>query len=96
MKVLDNLSIERGMGLDEAVLKFEKWFVWWSLERNAFNQTKTADELKTHRNNLVRRIHEWGWPDKVASGFNGKEPGDGIPRCDHGYASPGNCQICRK
>ena len=90
----DNLDITRGMGLDEAVLKFEQWFVWRALEKNGFNQSKTAEELKTHRNNLVRRIHEWGWTEKVQQGYEGKKV-TGIERCAHGYASKGNCGLCR-
>lgn len=90
---IDNLNITPGMGLDEAVLKFEQWFVWLALEKNGFNQSKTAEELKTHRNNLVRRIHKWGWTDKVQ-----ESPGkivSGIHRCNHGYANEGNCPRCR-
>lgn len=97
MKILDNLDIERGMGLEAAVEKFEQWYCWWSLEKNAFNQSKTAEELKTHRNNLVRRIHDWGWTEKVAKGYEGKpiEPVSGINRCPHGFAMMGNCGTCR-
>jgi DNA-binding NtrC family response regulator len=51
--------------LTQRFSNFEQWYVWWALEKNDFNQTKAAEELKTHRNNLVRRIHEWGWNDKV-------------------------------
>lgn len=68
----DNLSVTRGIGLEKATVEFEQWFIWWALERNDFNQSKTADELKTHRNNLVRRIHDWGWTDKVARGHAGE------------------------
>jgi len=69
MKTIDNLDIERGMGLEEAVLKFEQWFIWWALDKNDFNQSRTADELKTHRNNLVRRIHDWEWTERVQEDF---------------------------
>lgn len=68
-QVGENLSITRGCGLDQAVEDFEKWFIWWTLERNDFNQSKAADELKTHRNNLVRRIRDWGWADKIQQGY---------------------------
>jgi DNA-binding NtrC family response regulator len=69
----DNLTVSRGMGLEAAVTEFEQWFIWWALERNDFNQSQTAEELKTHRNNLVRRIHEWEWTDKVQAGHDGQK-----------------------
>jgi len=69
----DNLTVTRGAGLQQAVTEFEQWFIWWALERNDFNQSKTADELKTHRNNLVRRIHEWGWVEMVQAAYEGKK-----------------------
>lgn len=61
------------MGLEKATASFEQWYVWWALEKNVFNQSQTAEELKTHRNNLVRRIHEWGWTDVVQRGFDGEK-----------------------
>jgi DNA-binding NtrC family response regulator len=69
-QVGDNLSIERGIGLDAAVISFEQWFIWWSLERNNFNQSQTAEELKIHRNSLVNRIRDWGWAERVQEGHN--------------------------
>lgn len=67
-----NLTVTAGAGLEKSVIEFEKWFVWWHLERNSFNQSRTAKDLKTNRNNLVRRIHEWGWTDKVKDAYAGK------------------------
>jgi DNA-binding NtrC family response regulator len=69
----DNLTVTTGTGLEQAVTEFEQWFIWWALERNDFNQSKTAEELKTNRNNLVRRIHKWGWAEKVQSASEGKK-----------------------
>lgn len=68
-----NLTVTAGMGMEQAVMEFEQWFVWWALQRNSFNQSKTAKELKTHRNNLVRRIHEWGWTEKVQVAHDGSD-----------------------
>ena len=61
----DNLTVTRGVGLSVAVVEFEKWYCWWTLERNDFNQSKAADELKIHRNSLVNRLRDWGWQEKV-------------------------------
>jgi len=72
VNIIDNLDIERGMGLQNAVDKFEQWYVWWALEKNYFNQSRTAEELGTHRNNLVRRIHDWGWTQVIQDGYDGK------------------------
>jgi transcriptional regulator with PAS, ATPase and Fis domain len=65
----DNLTVTRGIGLDKAVTEFEQWYIWWTLERNNFNQSKSADELKIHRNSLVNRIHAWGWFEKIQKGY---------------------------
>lgn len=68
----NNLTVTRGVGLEQAVREFEQWFIWWALERNAFNQSRTAAELKIHRNSLVNRIQEWGWAETVQDGYSGK------------------------
>lgn len=68
-----NLTVTAGVGMEQAVKEFEQWFVWWALQRNNFNQSKTAEELKTHRNNLVRWIVEWGWVDKIHAAQNGSD-----------------------
>lgn len=57
----DNLTVTRGVGLTLAVTQFEQWFIWWTLDRNDFNQSATAEELHIHRNSLVNRIRDWDW-----------------------------------
>lgn len=64
-KPADNLTVTRGIGLDKAVTQFEQWYIWWTLERHNFNQSRAAEELGIHRNSLVSRIHEWGWQEKI-------------------------------
>lgn len=66
---VNNLTVTRGVGLDQATREFEQWFIWWSLERNGFNQSRTSEELKIHRNSLVNRIRDWGWVDKVQESY---------------------------
>jgi hypothetical protein len=68
-KPADNLTVARGIGLDQAVKAFEQWFCWWALERNDFNQSTTAEELKIHRNSLVNRLREWDWMEKVHANY---------------------------
>lgn len=79
MKPAENLTVTRGCGLDSAVTQFEKWFIWWSLEKNGFNQSRSAVELKIHRNSLASRIHEWGWQDKVQAAYAGAKGSDVDP-----------------
>ena len=74
MDKIDSLDVNRGEGLDSAELKFRKWFIWWALEKNSFNQSKTAKELGIHRNSLVRLIGSWGWTGKVRDGYRGLSP----------------------
>jgi transcriptional regulator with PAS, ATPase and Fis domain len=57
------------MGLAYSVTEFKKWLVWWTLERNDFNQSRAAKELGIHRNSLVRSIREWEWQELVHEGF---------------------------
>ena len=73
MKKVSNLEVVRGVGLDAAVTSFEKWFCWWALERNGFNQSRAAKELKIHRNSLVNRLREWGWAQEVHARHCGEE-----------------------
>lgn len=65
----DNLTVTRGVGLTMAVTQFEQWYIWWTLERNDFNQSQAADELEIHRNSLVARIKDWGWSERVQDGY---------------------------
>lgn len=65
----DNLTVTRGVGLNLAVTQFEQWYIWWTLERNDFNQSRAAEELQIHRNSLVSRIRDWEWQEKVQEEF---------------------------
>ena len=51
--------VERGILFDEAVGEFEKRFIKRVLERNNFNQSRTAEVLGMHRNTLSRKIAQY-------------------------------------
>jgi DNA-binding protein Fis len=56
LEALINQMVERGILYDEALTEFEKKFIRKVLERNRWNQCKTARALGIHRNTLSKKI----------------------------------------
>lgn len=56
---LVNQMVDRGILYDEAVSEFEKKFIRKVLERNKWNQCKSARVLGIHRNTLSKKINEY-------------------------------------
>jgi DNA-binding protein Fis len=56
LEALINQMGERGILYDEALTEFEKKFIRKVLERNRWNQCKTARALGIHRNTLSKKI----------------------------------------
>lgn len=59
LEALVNQMVEKGILYDEAVGEFEKKFIKKVLERNKWNQCKTARVLGIHRNTLSKKICEY-------------------------------------
>jgi len=51
--------VERGVQFDDAVHEFEKRFIARVLGRNDGSLTKTAGDLRMHRNTLTRKMGEY-------------------------------------
>lgn len=52
--------VANGMEYEETVKQFEIFFLLEHLEKNRWNQSKTAAELGIHRNTLGRHLIEFG------------------------------------
>lgn len=61
---LASLAADAGMTLDDYLLHARKAYVEEQLKRTKGNRTAAARALGTHRNTLLRSIHELGLPQK--------------------------------
>jgi DNA-binding protein Fis len=59
LESLINQMVEKGILYDEALTEFEKKFIRKVLERNRWNQCKTARVLGIHRNTLSKKISQY-------------------------------------
>jgi transcriptional regulator with PAS, ATPase and Fis domain len=56
LDALINLLIEHGILFEDAVSEFEKRFIRKILEKNNGNLSKSAKDLRIHRNTLSRKV----------------------------------------
>ncbi|MFC1767378.1 sigma-54-dependent transcriptional regulator [Candidatus Margulisiibacteriota bacterium] len=54
------LASTEGLTLNESLDQFEKNFIKKALNRNKWNQTRTAEELKIHRTTLISKMENLG------------------------------------
>jgi Fis family transcriptional regulator len=59
LEALATEMVERGILFEDAVAEFEKHFILTVLKRTNGNLSKTADQLRIHRNTLSKRVEKY-------------------------------------
>ncbi len=59
LEALVTEMVEKGILFEDAVAEFEKYFILSVLKRTKGNLSKTADELRIHRNTLSKRVEKY-------------------------------------
>lgn len=59
LEALVTEMVERGILFEDAVAEFEKHFILAVLKRTNGNLSKTADELRIHRNTLSKKVEKF-------------------------------------
>ena len=59
LEALVTEMVERGILFEDALAEFEKYFILSVLKRTNGNLSKTAEELRIHRNTLSKRVEKY-------------------------------------
>lgn len=59
LEALATEMVERGILFEDAVAEFEKHFILTVLKRTNGNLSKTAEQLRIHRNTLSKRVEKY-------------------------------------